>query len=429
MTISCNQDPDLNGSNKKHNEVALQLRLAFYALIASLPTEGVDFGATISASRVLGCLFLLIALFHPGISFRFPPRAFWWFGIYSFLYFVLVVFQPSEFWDEVLERVFTLCQLLVFFWIACNLLRDPRVARGAILALGISCAVCALLQLSGSDGNALSEGRSAAFGQNPNRVAAFFSLGLLGLAYLAYSGQTKGQRFAWWPWPLCALLAVAIVQTGSRGGLLSAGSSTLVFLLDKRLGKGWTQKVIVVLLVASILVGMSYFSDASRQRWEGTIARGEAAHREQLFPTAWRMFTEKPLAGWGPITALYELGTRTKYLGWAQPEKPKRDTHNLALHVLTATGILGAIPFVIGMWLCVRAAWRARAGIQGILPLAMVVSLIVSNMCGDWVYVKCHWFVLAYAIASEAQLCTRVVHAIGLRRPYAWAKQPVISTA
>jgi O-antigen ligase len=429
MTIACNQETDLNGSNGGQNEVALQLRLAFYALIASLPTEGVDLGVTVSASRVLGYLFLLVAVLHPGISFRFPPRAFWWFGIYSFLYFFLIVFQPTEYWDEVLERVFTLCQLLVFFWIACNLLQDPRVARGAIIGLGISCAVCALLQLSGSGENAADPERSAAFGQNANLVAAIFSLGLLGLAFLAYSGQTKGQRFAWWPWPLCALLAVAIVQTGSRGGLLTAGSGMLVFLLDKRVGKGWTQKVIVVLLLAGVLVGMSYFSDATRQRWEGTIATGELAKREHLFPTAWRMFTEKPLAGWGPITALYELGSRTKHVGWSNPEVTKRDTHNLALHVLTATGILGAIPFVIGMWLCVRAAWRARTGIQGILPLAMVVSLIVSNMSGDRVYVKFHWFVLAYAIASEAQLCTRAVHAIGLRRPYAWAKQLVVSTA
>jgi O-antigen ligase len=429
MTISCNQDPDLNGSNSEQNEVALPLRLAFYALIASLPTEGVDLGATVSASRVFGYLFLLIALLHPGISFRFPPRAFWWFGIYSFLYFFLIIFQPSEYWDEILERVFTICQLLVFFWIACNLLQDPRVARGAIMALGISCAVCALLQLGGVGDSKVTEDRSAAFGQNANQVAAMFSLGLLGLAFLAYSGQTKGQRFAWWPWPLCALLAVAIVQTGSRGGFLSAGSAILVFLLDKRLGKDWTQKVIVVLLVAGTLVGISFFSDASRQRWEETIATGEAAKREQLFPTAWQMFTEKPLAGWGPITSLHELGSRTKYLGWDQPERPKRDNHNLALHVLTATGILGAIPFVVGMWLCLRAAWRARAGIQGILPLAMVVSLFVSNMSGDRVYLKFHWFVLAFAIASEAQLCTRAVHAIGLRRPYAWAKQPVVSAA
>jgi hypothetical protein len=59
-----------------------------------------------------------------------------------------------------------------------------------------------------------------------------------------------------------------------------------------------------------------------------------------------------------------------------------------------------ALPFVIAVWLTVQSAWRARAGEHGVLPLALLCSLFLSNMSGDWVASKLLWLVLAYALAS-----------------------------
>lgn len=401
-----------------------QVRWAFFAVVASLPTEGVGLGIPITAPRILGYVFFLLALLQPRISFRLPPPAFWWFGVYVYLYAALTIFQPSEFWEEIMERVLTLVQLLAFFWIGCNLMRDPRVARGAILTLGLSSALCAHFQLSGLATDATTEG-TAAFGQNANQVASVFSLGLLALLGLIFGRQGGAQAIGWWAWPLCAVLSVAIVQAGSRGGLLTVGFGVLVFLFDKGLPESRMRRALLVALGAAVLIGMSYFSEASRQRWEAAFGAGDLAHREELYPTAWQMFIEKPVAGWGPVTALYELGARTKYVRWSNPEELKRDTHNLALHVLTATGILGAVPFAVGMWLCVRAAWKARPGPQGVLPLAMMISLLVSNMSGDRIYLKFHWFVLAYALASWAQLSIQRAQPMALQSPQRWVVQPL----
>ena len=71
------------------------------------------------------------------------------------------------------------------------------------------------------------------------------------------------------------------------------------------------------------------------------------------------------------------------------------------LEVLSATGVFAAIPFLIGMWLCFRAAWRAREGPDGSLPLALIVTVMASNMSGDWFMTPLYWFALAYAVASE----------------------------
>jgi hypothetical protein len=59
-----------------------------------------------------------------------------------------------------------------------------------------------------------------------------------------------------------------------------------------------------------------------------------------------------------------------------------------------------AVPFLIGTWLSVRGAWQARGGEHGVLPLALLCSLFLANMSGDWVASKLLWFVLAYAFVS-----------------------------
>ena len=74
--------------------------------------------------------------------------------------------------------------------------------------------------------------------------------------------------------------------------------------------------------------------------------------------------------------------------------------HNLYLWILKETGLLGAIPFFIGLWLCWRSVWKARGSAQGTLPLACLVFMLVINMNGTYLYYKLFWLVLAYALAS-----------------------------
>jgi O-antigen ligase len=85
---------------------------------------------------------------------------------------------------------------------------------------------------------------------------------------------------------------------------------------------------------------------------------------------------------------------------WENPAEGQRDVQNVILLILTATGIVGFIPFAVGTWLCLTAAWRARRGPEGILPFALVVAMLVMSLSSDWVYLKIYWVVLAYAVAS-----------------------------
>jgi O-antigen ligase len=111
------------------------------------------------------------------------------------------------------------------------------------------------------------------------------------------------------------------------------------------------------------------------------------------------MFAEKPILGWGPQNNHYELSLREDNRSLIQ-----RDTHNLVLEVLSSTGLVGAFVFCGALWLCCRAAWRARSGRESVLPLALMACVMMGNMSGNWMSSKLLWLTLAYAVASERRL-------------------------
>ena len=72
----------------------------------------------------------------------------------------------------------------------------------------------------------------------------------------------------------------------------------------------------------------------------------------------------------------------------------------MILEVLSATGVLGTIPFVIAVGLSALAAWRARRRLHGILPAALVAVVLVANMSGNRIVNKVFWLVFAYSVAA-----------------------------
>ena len=109
------------------------------------------------------------------------------------------------------------------------------------------------------------------------------------------------------------------------------------------------------------------------------------------------MISERPILGWGPIENQFEIGVRIE-----EEQKDRRDAHNLVLDLMSSTGILGTIPFLIGYLLCWRSAWRARRGRSGILPLAMMAVTFMGCMSGTWIASKILWLILSIALATGA---------------------------
>jgi len=187
---------------------------------------------------------------------------------------------------------------------------------------------------------------------------------------------------------------------------LSLATGLLVLALRPG-GTVWSRlrSVVIAGVTIGLLASFVQHSEVMRLRLEETAAEGRMAGREELFPASWRMFVEKPFGGWGPITNQYEVLPRAPHQ-LPKPPSTRADAHNLFLDLLTATGLVGGVPFFLGLALCVRAAWRARLGEYGILPLALMAVFLTANMSLNQVTYKPFWVVLAFALASERCLAS-----------------------
>jgi O-antigen ligase len=370
------------------------IRYAFYAFIMAIPFETANtelVSIVGSIPMLIGIAFAGAALLQPRICYSPPPGAFWCYGGYVFAYVILGATQNLAY-GSMLPRLLTLIQLLVLLWISYNLLKYPEICKGALLAFGASCAILSVFQIFGVRTDDIGQGRSSVFAQDPNTTGATLSLGLIALVGITHGRMTVEKRMALLAWTCVPVIGIAIVMTGSRGALLGLISG-LALLIIKEGRRGTKIKVgLVAVLVIGFLVWATYTNVAMRTRLEASLYRGDLAKREHILPQAWAMFLEKPVLGWGPVSNAVELGSRFN--------KPSKDTHNLYLWVLTETGLLGSIPFFAGLWLSLRAAWRARSGTEGALPLAMLVGTLIFNMSITWHNRKVFWLMMAYALAS-----------------------------
>src|SRR5205085_1949965 len=110
--------------------------------------------------------------------------------------------------------------------------------------------------------------------------------------------------------PLIGLLAIAVADTGSRGGILALAAGILAFMCQGgTLGNRIRNVAIAMFVIAAIAVA-AYQSEVMRNRFEDTLETGTLTGRERIYPAVVGMIVDRPLFGWGPANNKYELGIR-----------------------------------------------------------------------------------------------------------------------
>jgi O-antigen ligase len=188
---------------------------------------------------------------------------------------------------------------------------------------------------------------------------------------------------------------VLVVRTGSRGGMAALLLGLFVYLYPYGRRAKTVQRLIATVLVAGGIAYAISNDSVALSRWTATLEEGSLAGRENIFPVAAEMALERPLLGWGPIEFFFELGQRTGRV-WKTV-----DAHNLLLHLMLEVGVVGTVPFLVGIWLCARAAWKGRSGEYGLLPLSLMVTILVVNMSVVALNRKPMWLVLALALSAH----------------------------
>ena len=377
------------------------VRWCFLLVMLALPYEYADLGIMAGADivKASSALLVLLYLFYKCVSrqrsYSFPGLPLWCFLTY------VAIFAADAFSDPLpdgLAIAVTLVQLLVFFWISADLLKSPTIARQALLTYATATFVLASATLANVPGFAtVIDGRVAAVGDNPNTQAQHMVLSLLILGGLTITGTVKQITRRLLVLGMVFVLLAGLALTGSRSAIIGLVLACFVYLFPQHHSKRiFVSAAMAIVMVVAGIYMISRNADFS-DRLRDTYYEGESAGRDEIYETAIDMIMEKPLLGWHPVTGFYELGTR---LGITTG----KDVHNLVLDLLLGLGVVGAIPFLLGILLCMHMAWTSRGGALGMLPLALITANLAASMFHTNVEWKAQWLVFALAVSARPTL-------------------------
>jgi O-antigen ligase len=393
------------------------VRWSFIGFAGALPFEATSLAftsSTFSLAKLSGLMFIGCYLFFYNPlsgkrSFPSGSAALSWFMIYLLVFVANGLFLDAYYLPQYVSILATLCQLLLLFWISSSLLRVELLARRVLLAFAFGAVLCAVGSLIGVPGfSTVIESRGGeritAMGFNPNYLAYTMALAAVILIGAALDHRV---RHLWSKVFLIALvlpLLAMIVRSGSRTGLGAFAIGFAACMLPNRQSGRKAILIFLALVVGAALTYLVVHNPTILTRLEES-SEGDLSGRQVIVPASLELISQRPVFGWQPVVYWEELGRRVGKI-WGT-----RDAHNLVFHVLLETGLLGAVPFFLGVGLCVICGWRARKGKFGNLPFALLIMTLVSNLTHTYLARKSQWLIFALAVAAATTVVKRSVAA------------------
>jgi len=176
------------------------------------------------------------------------------------------------------------------------------------------------------------------------------------------------------------LYALAMFLTRSRGPMLGAAAGGLLALW-LAISRRWVPLVAAAALVVGVAV-FGALNPASRVVRDGVAGSRSAGLRARTWAVSLDLIAERPLTGHGEgsfanldVRFVDELGVT-----WEQ------NAHNVLLHELVETGVLGAgalVGFVVlGLRDLVRALRRSRRGLERAVSVGCLAGVAALLVCG-----------------------------------------------
>jgi hypothetical protein len=282
-------------------------------------------------------------------------------------------------------------QVVVLYLIVVDIARDPKAIPAVAATFFGGVVLMSLLSHAGltAAGMSSSDDRVGVVGINLNRQAFMYALAVVG-----------AQSWILGVWPRFRLreiilaagalsCVVAMLMTGSRGG-----AATLVVGLVTSLALSFRQRRIsAYLLLAPVMLIAAVFlaprAAVLQERVQLMIEEGDAGMRDILFLEGVSMFQDEPYTGWG-ATFPRDLGERMLL-----EDDRAVTTHNVYLEMLVAFGIVGFVPWILGVLRTIVAAWRCRSVLWGTLLLAALITTLVYGWVDSLGTFKHFWVLLA----------------------------------
>jgi len=350
-------------------------------LAFAIPWEySLDLGDPLgNIARILGILLLLVAI--PAVlqagKVR-TPSAMLWLVLALYLWFCC-----SYFWTidplATTEKMRGNFQEMMIVWLVWEFAESPEDLRALLWAYVAGAGVLAVLTLANFGANSgasfgsgeaigASQVRFFAEGQDPNDTARFLDLAFPFASLLVCcEPRRRGRLMAMGYLPLGM---IAVVLTGSRGGLL-AGLAALVgcgLLWMRHSGRG-------------VLIGMLAFPAVLAGLWltipRETIDRlatipsqlqgGDLNQRWNIWHAGWSAFVRAPMVGTGAGSFVSASGLNSL------------DTaHNTALSIVVGGGLCALTLLVAVGALSIQSAFTTHGPLKWALMTALTVWVVVS---------------------------------------------------
>jgi O-antigen ligase len=326
------------------------------------------------------------------------------------------------------EKLRATIQLVVFYFMVSNILKDESALKRAVdVWIGAS-AVVALLVLwqfhSGAPVPVEQTTLQRATLQvgnakiNQNALGAFLALPALAAVVIGRARQPLG----WWRWLAGIPLGVAMILTGSRGAVVAFAMGIFALVvLRPRFG---LRAIAAAFLIAGTLVLMAPqgYTDRLSTRF-GRASEDRMSGRLDIWTVGMSMINDRPLLGIGyggfqPAFYRYMMETRVDPRWASENVQGGRVAHNIYLTTVAEMGVPGGA-LLLGMlvthWLASSRARRAGRGRRGELvqtmPIAVSVLLVGLAVFGMSIVLedmKMTWFTLALANAMGLAAGSRV---------------------
>jgi hypothetical protein len=399
--------------------------IPFESSLVAMETGGVTYGlgAASSLSRFSGALVILAVLTNVRLGFGGRSWARWGFMAFGLFSAFRLFANHFRFGYPITLTALSISWTVGLFFVVAGIWRDPVLRRRSMILLLYAVSAVAFLQLTGSAFSrtglmVFGSGweRVGAFGQDPNFVGAQHGAGFLLALVTALRIIPAGRFTARISWLFAFICLAALIQTGSRGAVLSVGLASLTLLQSRRTQQYRFRIYVTAILIVVAIAGLVLTNPGFMARFEKMVQSTEKEERIEIYRRSIELAKESLLIGHGPERNVLLLGDSLGLVA--------RDTHNILLWTLTATGLVGLTFYLIGVAGSLGRAYRARNGPDGIAPVALGSMAFLFGQTAGWHQLKMFWILMAFAATASHGASTLRKAGRGIRLTFGPSRNP-----
>ena len=338
------------------------------------------------------------------------------FGILFIIWIYLS--NPDAAWSGIDRNwVLTFIQLWVLMFLVGELLDTPKKQQVVMLIFSGVTIVSAFYAVTLGEiaEDALSSARVSGLATNANEAARYFVVAMVFLSYLRTQTKTPFLRFLALGGILITFLGVFF--TVSRSGiLLLFGAQGLIIFLQPQLKQ--KTGLTLVFVVGFIIIGFlsdnifNIIGDIFPTIIEGTDTMGL---RYNLWKAGWQMWLDHPVRGVG--IGMYQHSMGSYILNLVGPVRVDLVAHNTFVQVLSETGIIGFILFMLMVFNALKNFWNAKFkddleafSLRNVWLIVFLVVVVVGGITQSGHASKLTWMVMGVCVyfANQAKMAEQV---------------------